>query len=267
MKSLAWHKNKNSRRIVTVVDTVSYSSKIKSLIFKDQICRKAIPGQFVMVWILGVDEIPLTLSTIDHEECSEITVKNVGIATSALYSKISGSQIGIRGPYGNGFTIEDGKILLVGGGIGMATLIPLIEVLTKRDTNLTLVMGAKSKEDLVFLERVDKVLANRKDRIMVTTDDGSYGISGTTIKIAEKVIKKNDIDVIYTCGPEEMMLELFKIAESFNIPLQASVERLMRCSIGICGSCYIGCFRTCIDGPVLNTNMLREVREESEYKT
>jgi dihydroorotate dehydrogenase electron transfer subunit len=251
---------------VEIVDTVSYNSKIKSITFKDQICRNAIPGQFVMVWVLGVDEIPLTLSTIDREEFSEITVKNVGEATSALYSKISGSQIGIRGPYGNGFTIENGNILLVGGGVGMATLISLIEVLTKKVANLTLIMGAKSKEDLVFLERVDTMLKNRKDRIIVTTDDGSYGIRGTTIKIAEKFIKKNNIDMIYTCGPEEMMLRLFKIADSFNIPLQASVERIMRCSIGICGSCYIGGFRTCIDGPVLNTQMLREVWEESEYK-
>lgn len=259
MKSLAWHKNINNRRIVKVLNSVSYNSKVKSLTFKDQICRKAIPGQFVMVWVLGVDEIPLTLSTINREEFSEITVKKVGIATSALYSKINGSQIGIRGPYGNGFTIEDGNILLVGGGIGMASLVSLIEVLTKRGANLTLVMGAKSKEDLVFLETVDNMLKNRKGRIIVTTDDGSYGILGTTIKSAEKFIEKNDIDMIYTCGPEEMMLRLFKIADGFNIPLQASVERLMRCSIGICGSCYIGGFRTCIDGPVLNTNMLREL--------
>jgi dihydroorotate dehydrogenase electron transfer subunit len=219
-----------------------------------------------MVWILGVDEIPLTLSTIDHAKLSEITVKKVGIATSALYSMNNGSRIGIRGPYGNGFTIEDGNILLVGGGIGMATLISLLEVLTSRGSDLTLVMGAKSKEDLVFLDRVDQILKNGKDRMMVTTDDGSFGISGTTIKIAEKVIKENDIDMIYTCGPEEMMLKLFKIADGFNIPIQASVERLMRCSVGLCGSCYIGGFRTCIDGPVLNTNMLRVVTEEFECK-
>ena len=87
-------------------------------------------------------------------------------------------------------------------------------------------------------------------------------MGGLATDAAEQLLEKERFDMIYTCGPEEMMYKMFMLAERYETPIQASLERLMRCAIGICGSCVLGKFRVCKDGPVFSGEQLREVKEE-----
>lgn len=251
----------NRLRIVKIEDAKQETPKVKSFTFKDKLCSKAKPGQFIMVWIPDVDEVPMSLSGISPHACS-ISVKKVGEATRALHQREVGDYIGIRGPFGNGFHIVGGKVMVVGGGTGMASLMPLAESLVREKAKVTFLLGAKTKNELPFRERMQAVLSKIRGRFEVTTEDGSYGSKGVVVDLAEKYLAKEKLDMIYTCGPEPMMRKMLLLAERFHTPLQASLERLMRCAIGICGTCVIGKYRVCKDGPVFTSEQLSEVREE-----
>jgi len=249
-------------RIVEIVEAKTENPTVKTFTFADKLCRKAEPGQFVMVWIPGVDEIPMSLSAINPGGFTSITVHGVGEASRALNKKEKGDQIGIRGPFGNGFVPVGGNVMMVGGGTGSAPLLPLTEKLVKVADKITLMCGAKCQGDLLFLDRVDRILSELDSETVFTTEDGSYGIECIVTDQVKQKLKKEKFDMIYTCGPEQMMYSMFLLAEQHNVPLQASLERIMRCAIGLCGSCQIGKLRVCKDGPVLNSEQLRSVKEE-----
>lgn len=251
----------NRLRIVEIESIKQETPKVKSLTFKDKLCSKAKPGQFVMVWIPDVDEVPMSLSGISPHACS-ISVKKVGEATKALHQRKIGDLIGIRGPFGNDFRLVEGNIMLVGGGTGMTSLMPIVESLVKENVKVTFLLGAKTQNELLFRDRIQDALSKIKGRFEVTTEDGSYGSKGVVTDFAEKYLAKEKFDVIYTCGPERMMYKMLLLSERFQTPLQASLERLMRCAIGICGTCVLGKFRVCRDGPVFTREQLNEVKEE-----
>lgn len=265
---MASHINTDQTRIVKIAETKREASEIKTFLFRDQLCARAKPGQFVMVWVLDVDEIPLSLSVIGHEDFSGITVAKVGEATNALYSKTPGEYVGVRGPYGNGFKIIEGEALIVGGGIGLAPLVPLTEALSKRGHKVTIIAGAKTKEALPFIKTINSYVV-AKHEVRIATDDGSYGIHGTVIDLLEDLLEKRSFDVIYTCGPEDMMLRVFNIAEKNNTPIQACLERYMKCGLGLCGHCVLDPLglRACKDGPVFNSRILRKSSDFGKYKT
>jgi len=258
----SFFKSINRMRIVEIVTAQKENPTVKTFTFMDKICGQANPGQFVMVWIPGVDEIPMSLSAINPKGLSSITVNGVGEASRALIKKVKGDQIGIRGPFGNGFVPTGGNIMVVGGGTGLAPLMPLTEKLVKIADKITLMSGVKCRENLVFLDRIAKILSEINSETVFTTEDGSYGIECLVVDQVEQKLRKENFDMIYTCGPEQMMYNMFLIAEQHNLPLQASLERIMRCAIGLCGSCQIGKLRVCKDGPVLNSEQLRSVKEE-----
>jgi dihydroorotate dehydrogenase electron transfer subunit len=252
----------NRPRITKILEIKRESSTVKTFIFHDKLCSKAEYGQFVMVWIPGVDEVPMSLSAIDPDGRSSITVAKIGEATQALHQKRTGDILGIRGPYGNSFTPISGSTMVVGGGTGLAPLASLTEELAERHARVALVMGAKTRDELLFLDRITAVLSKIDGKIVAVTEDGSYGMRELATDAAEQLLKKERFDMIYTCGPEEMMYKMFMLAERHETPIQASLERLMRCAIGICGSCVLGKFRVCKDGPVFSDKQLRQVKEE-----
>lgn len=254
--------NINRMRIVEILNSKRENPTVKTLTFIDDLCAKASPGQFVMTWIPGVDEIPISLSGINQDGLSSITVNSVGDASKALNMKKIGENIGIRGPFGNGFVLTGGNVMVVGGGTGIGPLIPLTEKLVKKVDKITVMSGAKSRDNLLFLDRIPEILSQVNSKFLFTTEDGSYGFECLVTKQVEKRLAKEKFDMIYTCGPEQMMYNLFILAESHKVPLQASMERIMRCSIGLCGSCAIGKLRVCKDGPVLNSDQLRSVADE-----
>jgi dihydroorotate dehydrogenase electron transfer subunit len=178
-----------------------------------------------------------------------------------------GDKLGVRGPYGQSFKIADGgRVLVVGGGTGIACLAPLVERLSTRVDELSIVLGAKTRSELLFIERIKKATAKAKTRLLASTDDGSYGSKGLASDIATKLIDNMEFDVAYTCGPEQMMKRIADKCLEKAIPLQASLERLMKCGIGICGSCVIGEYRVCKDGPVFDAAILKRIPEFGVYR-
>ena len=252
----------NRLRIVKIREVKRESPTVKTFTFHDRICAKAELGQFVMVWIPGVDEVPMSLSTMRSDGRCSITVAEVGEATKALHQRKLGEPLGIRGPYGNSFTLTDGNVMIVGGGTGLAPLIPLAEKLTELSTRISFVLGAKTRDELLFLGRTKAVLSDVDARVIATTEDGSYGLKGVATDPAREILEKETFDTIYTCGPEQMMYKMLVLAERYHTPLQASLERLMRCAIGLCGSCVLGKFMVCKDGPVFSDKQLIEVKDE-----
>jgi dihydroorotate dehydrogenase electron transfer subunit len=252
----------NRLRIVRIQGAKDESPTVKTFTLRDKLCGRAEPGQFVMVWIPGVDEIPLSLSAITPDGFTSITVAEVGEATKALHQRKRGDVLGIRGPYGRGFALTEGNIMIAGGGTGLVPLMPLTEKLAKLSTRLTFLLGAKTKNELLFLDRIERTLSKVNAEIAATTEDGSYGTKGVVTDQAEQRLAEEKFDMIYACGPEQMMYKMFLLAERHNTPFQASLERIMRCAIGLCGSCAIGKLRVCKDGPVLTSEQLREVKDE-----
>lgn len=247
----------NRLRTVQIRRDTEENSTVKTFSFHDKLCEKATPGQFVMVWIPGVDEIPMSLSTIEDDHCA-FTVAKVGEATTALHGMKKDDLIGIRGPFGIGFTYVKGKVMVVGGGMGLSPLAVLAENLSRLGAHLTFLLGAKTKSELLFLDRVKKISAN----VVATTEDGSFGLKGLVTESANKILAKKRFDMVYACGPEPMLVRMLSLAEKYNVSLQVSLERLMRCAVGLCGSCVIGIYRVCNDGPVFTDKQLKTVKDE-----
>ena len=120
----------------------------------------------------------------------------------------------------------------------------------------------KNQDNLLFFRKLEKICLGNNSETVYSTEDGSYQHLGFITDQAEKKLVKEKFDMIYTCGPELMMYKMFILAEKYNVPIQASLERLMRCSIGLCGSCQIGKLRVCKDGPVFSSEQLRSIKEE-----
>jgi dihydroorotate dehydrogenase electron transfer subunit len=250
----------NQHRTTRILDVKTENPTVKTFTFKDKHCATAEPGQFLMLWIPGVDETPLSI--LDARKNCEImvAVKKVGEATEALHSRKVGEVIGIRGPFGNSFTIKNGKALMVGGGTGIAPLLFLAKKLKSKTAKLVFVTGAKTKEELMFIDELDELCG--KGNVIATTEDGSFGVKGLATTPLETLLVKERFDIVYACGPERMMLKIFDLTEKHRIALEVSLERLMRCAIGLCGSCVVGKYRVCRDGPVFTASQLKEAKNE-----
>ena len=125
---------------------------------------------------------------------------------------------------------------------------------------LAFVIGAKTKNELLFLNQLEPLCTEQST--IATTEDGSYGIKCLATEPLQKLLSKEEFDMVYACGPEPMTRQVFQLTEKHVVPMEASLERLMRCGIGLCGSCVIGKYRVCKDGPVFNSQQLRTVKDE-----
>lgn len=253
------HIKQENSRAVELIDVVSECRDTSSLYFRDEETRAAEPGQYLMVWLPGVDEVPMSVSAIDVDGVSRITVREVGEATVKLSNLGPGDRIGLRGPFGKGYTVQGDKPLLVAGGSGAASLMPLVEKMLHMEITPTMVLGSRCADMLLFSDRLEELLG---DNLMVTTDDGSRGYSGYASGYAAKLIEGDRINMVYTCGPELMMAKVYHSAREHGLPIQASLERYVKCAVGLCGNCAIGPYRVCKDGPVFDTDMLNMVRDE-----
>jgi len=209
----------------------------------------AIPGQFFMVWIHGVDEIPMALSHPDG-----ITVLRVGEASTALSRMRTGDSIGIRGPFGNGFELTGQQIMIIAGGVGGAPLLPLAYKMRTLGSDITILTGARTSEELLFKNEFA-----RSGIVRVATDDGSKGHHGIITDLLSEY-DLEDFDMFYICGPELMMKRVLDIlhAKGLEARSQFSLHRYCKCGIGVCGSCTIdpSGLRVCRDGPVFFGDML-----------
>lgn len=254
----------NKMRIVKVEEAVDETPTVRTLIFKDKLSASAKPGQFDMVWMPRTDELPMSVMISEKDGYAALTIRRHGYASTALYNTTAGSLLGVRGPYGKSFKIVKGKVLLVGGGTGLVPILRLARVLAKnksKRSDVTLIMGAKTKEEVMFEKLARRVLKGVKGKVVVATEDGSYGVKGLATDAVAKALERNGFDMVYTCGPERMMKRVIEMAKARDIPAQASLERLMKCGIGICCSCCVGKYLVCKDGPVMDGAMVLKLPE------
>ena len=253
-------RNFNHTTIVTIEKVVDETPTVRTLYFSDNVMSNVLPGQFAMVWIPGINELPMSVMISKESGKAAFTVRKHGLASTGLFNIKCGEKIGVRGPYGNAFDIKQGKLLLVGGGTG---LVPMMRLLThvKSTDDVTVLIGAKSKDEVFFETLANDLLKNNKHNVIICTDDGSYGEKGFVTDMVEKLIDKSNFDGVYTCGPEKMMYKTVQSAHSRGIFVQASLERMMKCGVGICGSCCVGEDLACKDGTIFDGNHLSKNNE------
>jgi dihydroorotate dehydrogenase electron transfer subunit len=255
--------NINIIRTIAIGEVVEETPTVKTFVFKDKSSSIAKPGQFLMVWIPGIEEVPMSVMVYDKKDCAAVTIRKLGFGSTALFNKKIGDILGVRGPYGNQFeiNIHTRKVLLVGGGTGLVPLLRLTTVMNKAKIDTTMIIGARSEEEVIFEKQARDFLSKTKHEVVVTTEDGSYGVKGYATDAMSKIVNKQKFDMVYTCGPELMMKKVFDIASANSLPIQASLERYMKCGIGICASCCIGDQLVCKDGTVFNGKQLSVMTE------
>ena len=219
----------------------------------------ASPGQFVQVR-LPSNEFTLRrpFGVADLKD-GQVTMfyRVVGRGTEYLTDLKSGDVINLLGALGNGFNLTDGKILLVGGGLGLAPLIFAASELKDVDV----LIGGKNAAEANLWQSEFKPLTNE---LFIATDDGSVGVHGFVTELLPKVLSMNKYGAILTCGPEIMMRRVAVLAkENNNIPCQVSLEKRMGCGLGACLSCSIdtihGRQKICKDGPIFNAEEVFDI--------
>lgn len=226
-------------RIVAVRDE---NDRTKTFVFDAR--WQAEPGQFLMAWLPRFDEKPFSLVDVDPVT---ITVAAVGPFTRLLHRLQSGGQVWLRGPFGQGFVAAGQRLLGVGGGYGVAPLSFLARRVAAAGLTMTVVVGAYTAADLLF---VDRLLSEGAD-VRLTTEDGSAGTRGLVTAEVAPLLASGAFDGLVACGPHGMLAALSSLAQSYGVPAQLSWEAYMRCGMGLCGSCEHEGRLLCLDGPVL----------------
>jgi NAD(P)H-flavin reductase len=221
------------------------------------------PGQFSMLWAFGVGEVPISISgDPGHPERLVFTIRSVGHTTQALVSRNPGDAIGVRGPFGTGWPIEEatGKdVIVVAGGIGLAPLRGVIyHVLRhRRDYGRLIVLyGTRSPKDVLYRKEL-ALWARQPDTFVLPTVDHSganwRGRVGVVTTLFRQLQLQPGRAVAMACGPEIMMRFVARDLLARGLPasdLHMSMERNMKCAVGFCGHCQWGPHFICKDGPV-----------------
>ncbi|MBT2212670.1 MULTISPECIES: FAD/NAD(P)-binding protein [Actinomadura] len=218
------------------------------------------PGQFTMMYAFGIGEVPISVSRT--RPVLEQTIRAVGAVTGALCRAEAGQVIGLRGPFGTGWGVDEARgrdLVLAAGGIGLAPLRPaILRALARRDDygRVAVLIGARTPGDLLFEDELETWRA-RGAQVEVTVDRPAPGWTGH-VGLITALAGSADVDpsraAAYVCGPEIMMrLTAQALAGLGTHPgrIRVSLERSMRCGIGWCGHCQLGPLLICRDGPVV----------------
>ena len=222
-------------------------------------------GQFNMLYLFGVGEVPISIvSDPDDPEHLDHTIRTAGRVTTALARLTVGDSLGIRGPFGRGWPLDDirGKdIVIVTGGLGCAPVVGAIEYVFRRRSqygNVNILHGVKTPHDLLFRERFDAWRRQPDTQVLLTSDQPDktwhYHV-GVVTELFEQVAVDPARTVVLMCGPEIMMRLGAPILMERGVPATAihvSLERRMECGIGLCGHCQMGPYFLCKDGPVMS---------------
>jgi dihydroorotate dehydrogenase electron transfer subunit len=242
------------RTVTEVAECVRETPSTVTLRF--EYAPAAEPGQFVMIWFPGDDELPMSLSYTEGTS-KGVTIKAMGTTSRNVQSTTPGTRVGIRGPYGNRFDLSPRNILVVGGGSGSAVLAPAAERAARAGARLTVALGATQAPELLFRDRFAKMGA----RIEIATDDGSEGTKGFVTGVVDRLLQTESFDAVWTCGPEIMMQKVAVAAQPRKVPVFCSVERHMKCALGMCDACALGPLHVCVDGPVFPAERLVPLEE------
>ena len=238
-----------------IISKEALASQIKKIeVEVPIIARKALPGQFV---ILIVDEfgerIPLTIAAV-NPNYNRITLifQEIGVSTKKLGRLEKGDYIKeIVGPLGQPTEIKKfGTVVCIGGGVGIAECFPVAQALKEAGNKIISILGARNKELLIL----ENELKQTSEKVLVTTDDGSYGQKGLVTHVLKALIKgKEKIDLVYTIGPVLMMKAVCQLTYPHKIKTIVSLNSIMVDGTGMCGSCRITSGSktkfACVDGP------------------
>ena len=246
------------------------------------------PGQFVMVWVPGEDEIPMSISSCKNNGDWSITVKSVGECSNAIHNLRIGDFIGIRGPLGNYFKIPDKKTknILISGGVGTAPLKFLAMLLDEKRIAFDLIEATKTETQQIFTKEFSSFKSetsnfsycveftdNSSENYSTIISEKKFKYKGLAHESFESLIKfylKRGISNFraFTAGPEKMIYKIFQTCEKYKIELQASLERIMRCGCGLCGLCAVDPLGllVCKEGPVFDSKILRQLDDFGKYK-
>ena len=229
------------------------------------------PGQFTMLYVFGVGEVPISIAGgASEDNVLTHTVRAVGAVTDAICSLEPGTQVGIRGPYGIGWpvdTAEGGDVVIVAGGIGLAPLRPVVlRALNNRDRYgaVSLLYGTRTPDDLLFPDELREWRGRFDIEVEVTVDRGTegwYGDVGLVTNMLTRIEYNPDDVTAMVCGPEIMMKVVAReMGRAGTDPRRifVSMERNMKCAIGFCGHCQYGPDFICRDGPVFTFGAVRD---------
>ena len=221
-----------------------------------------VAGQFAMLWAPGVGEVPISYSAIGPGRSVEHTIRDVGATTKALLGKKVGEFIGVRGPFGRGWQLDelaDRDVLLIAGGLGLAPLRPVIEEASRGDLgarSVRLLVGARNPTALLYPDQLMDRWSNLDTRVSVDMAPASWpGGVGPVTTLFERIDIDPETTSALVCGPEIMMAVVSRKLVAAGLgprDVQISLERNMQCGIGHCGHCQLGSLFTCVDGPVVD---------------
>ena len=218
------------------------------------------PGQFVMIWLPGEDELPMSVSYAGGVS-KGVTIKGMGETSRRFQSVRPGDWVGIRGPYGNRFDPTVRRLLVVAGGSGAAVLAPAAEAVRARGGAVDVALGATTGPELLFRDRFAAMGA----AVEVATDDGSEGTRGFVTEVVARRLAADRYDAVWTCGPEVMMEKVARLGAAREIPVVFAVERHMKCALGMCDACALGPYHVCVDGPVFPAERLLGATEFARF--
>jgi NAD(P)H-flavin reductase len=234
------------------------------------------PGQFVMVYAFGVGEVPISVSGPPGwpGEHVVLTVRDVGAVTHAICASEPGSMLGLRGPLGNSWPVEaaeGGDVVVVAGGIGLAPLRPAVRHVLARRADygaVSVLYGARTPADLLYVNEIDAW--GSVVNVELTVDAAGPEWDGTVGVVPQLVLRapfRPESTTAFVCGPEVMIHFTVEALRERDLPderIFLSLERDMRCGVGLCGHCQLGPTLICRDGPVYSQAQvarLLEVRE------
>ena len=209
-------------------------------VYAPQITRTANPGQFVHVRCNNaMDPLlrrPISLHGIDYDKGTiSLLYQVVGRGTQLMAETPVGAGIDLMGPLGKGFTVPDGieNVMVIGGGIGVAPLFPLVQALRHYKIRQVVLLGARSADYIIGTDQ----LAALDVKVESATDDGSLGHKGFVTDLAELHLKSVKPDYFYACGPNPMLKRLLEVTRKYGIKGQVSLEERMGCGVGACLAC------------------------------
>ncbi len=223
-----------------------------------------LPGQFTMMYSFGIGEVPISISSRNsRKETILQTIRRTGAVTNALGLLKSGAHVGIRGPFGTPWPMEKAEgrdLLIIGGGIGLAPLRPAIyHALENRDKyeRVIVLYGTRTPADILFKTELDRWASRDDVTSLITVDSADRGWHGS-VGVVTRLIGRVDFDPANTtamvCGPEIMMtVTAQRLMDDYEMApedLYVTMERNMKCGIGICGHCQFGSKFICTDGAV-----------------
>jgi dihydroorotate dehydrogenase electron transfer subunit len=232
-------------------------------ILSPEISKQALPGQFVHVKCGDDKDFILRRPFSIHKVESgsfDILFQVVGRGTAWLSNVRPHTFLDVLGPIGNGFRVKENLKtgMIVTGGIGIAPLFFLADELIHQRTKLFTAMGAFSKDQLLYYMDMKRI----SYKILVATEDGSFGVQGTVADLIPEVFESTEIQQVYACGPNAMLKKVAEICASFNVACSVSLDERMGCGVGACLGCACKVRsgqgedfeykRVCIDGPVFD---------------